>query len=66
MIDGLIGQYGSESVSMNDAHAIAPHKSIWHQPSAARGCLVLRPTAEPMLLPMPRPKRKTARISANV
>ena len=36
-IDGLIGQYGSDCVSMQAVHAIAAHSSIWHQPSASRG-----------------------------
>ena len=41
-------------VSMYAAHAIAPHSSSWHQPSATRGRAKLpRRCAEPMLLPMP-------------
>ena len=35
--DGLIGQYGSESVRMYAVHAIAAHSASWHQPSATRG-----------------------------
>ena len=66
MIDGLIGQNGSESVSMYEVHAIAAHSSIWHQPSARRGRSTRPASAEPMLLPIPSPKRKTARISEKV
>ena len=65
-IDGLIGQYGSDCVSMYAVHAIAAQSSIWHQPSARRGRAIRPAIVEPMLLPMPRPSRKTARISENV
>ena len=65
-IDGLIGQYGSDSVSMYAAQAIAPHSSSWHQPSAARGDALSRAISDPTVLPMPRPTRNTARISEKV
>ena len=65
-MDGLIGQYGSDSVSWYAAHAIAPHNSSWHQPSARRGDAVPRAIAAPTVLPMPRPSRNTARISEKV
>src|SRR4051812_10928682 len=63
---GLIGQYGSDSVSSYAAHAIAPQSSSWHQPSARLGDARSRASVEPAVLPTPRPTRKTARISANV
>ena len=65
-IDGLIGQYGSDSVSWYAAHAIAPHSRSWHQPSARRGVARLRVSVAPIVLPMPRPTRNTARMSAKV
>ena len=65
-MDGSIGQYGSDCVSMYAAHAIAPARSIWHHASASRGRSTDRASAEPMLLPMPNPSRNTARISAKV
>jgi hypothetical protein len=66
VIDGLIGQYGSDCVSMQAVHAIAPHSSIWHQPSASRGRAMRAAIEDPMLLPIPRPSRNTARISEKV
>ena len=65
-IDGLIGQYGSDCVSMYAVHAIAAQSSSWHHPSASRGRAMRAAIAEPMLLPIPSPNRKTARISENV
>ena len=65
-IAGLIGQYGSDCVSMYALHASATQISIWHQPSARRGRAMRAAMAEPRLLPMPRPSRNTARISENV
>src|SRR5207247_8856619 len=65
-IDGLIGQYGSDSVSMYADQAIAAHNSNWHAPSATRGRASPRESADPRLLPIPRPIRNTARISENV
>ena len=65
-IEGLIGQYGSDSVSTCAVQAIAPHKSSWHQASAMRGLAIPRATAEPRLLPIPRPIRNAATISENV
>ncbi len=65
-IDGLIGQYGSDSVSMYAVQAMAAHSSIWHQPSARRGRAVRAAIDDPMLLPMPSPRRNTARISEKV
>ena len=38
----------------------------WHQPSAARGRATRDAMADPIVLPMPRPNRNTARISENV
>jgi len=65
-IEGLIGQYGSDSVSMYDVHAMAAQSNIWHQPRASRG-RARRPASDaPTLLPIPSPKRNTARISENV
>ena len=66
VIAGLIGQNGSEAVSMYAAHASAPQIAIWLQPSATRGLDTVRPIAAPRLLPMPRPNRNTARISEKV
>ena len=66
MIDVLIGQYGSELISMYALQAIAPTFSSWHQPSATRGRSMLFAMSEPRLLPMPRPMRKTARMIENV
>ncbi len=64
--EGSIGQYGSDCVSMYAAQAIAPASSICTQASASRGRAMLRDSAEPTLLPMPRPSRNTARINENV
>ena len=66
LMEGLIGQNGSDSVNMHDVHAMAAHNNIWHQPSASRGRSRRPASAAPMLLPMPRPKRNTARISEKV
>ena len=41
-------------------------RATWHQPSAARGRSSREATADPALLPMPSPNRKTARIRENV
>src|SRR3954469_20445647 len=60
------GQYGIDFISEYAAHTIVAHSSIWHQPSATRGFFKLRDNADPRLLPIPRPKRNAARISANV
>src|ERR1700730_18380012 len=65
-IDGLIGQYGSESLRMNAVHAMAPHSSSWHHARAMRGRESPRPSADPRLLPMPMPVRNTAMMSENV
>src|SRR4029079_8217268 len=65
-IDGLIGQYGSDCVSMYAVHAIATQSSIWHHPSAGRGRAMRPAIADPRLLPIPSPSRKTARMSENV
>jgi hypothetical protein len=65
-IDGLIGQYGSDSVFMYAAHAIAAQMPSWHQPSARRGDVLSRAVIAPAVLPMPRPTRNTARINENV
>ena len=65
-VDGSIGQYGSDCVSMYADQAMAPASSICTQASARRGRAMLRDSAEPTLLPMPRPKRNTARISEKV
>ena len=65
-IDGLMGQNGNESLVAYAAHASATHRPSWHQPSAARGFGTLRASADPRLLPMPRPTRNTARINENV
>ena len=64
-IEGLIGQYTNDSVSWYAAHAIAPHSRSWHQPSARRGDDWLRASVAPIVLPMRRPTRNTARMSAN-
>ncbi len=45
---------------------MAAQSSIWHQPSASRGRAVRAAIDDPMLLPMPSPRRNTARISENV
>src|SRR4051794_3004094 len=63
---GLIGQYGSDSVSSYAAQATAAHRSSWHQPSARRGDALSRAIVAPTVLPIPSPVRNTARISANV
>src|SRR5439155_24350365 len=65
-IDGLIGQYGNDCVSMYAVQATAPHRAIWQTPSATRGRPTPRASAEPRLLPMPRPIKNTARIRENV
>ena len=65
-IDGLIGQYGKESLRRNAVQAIAGHSSSWHQARATRGRARPRPSTEPRLLPMPMPVRNTARMSENV
>src|SRR5437868_7292538 len=36
-IEGSIGQYGSDSMSIYAAHAIAAHSRTWHHASATRG-----------------------------
>ena len=64
--EGFTGHQGSDCVHMYAAQKIAPHSSIWHQPSAMRGRSRLRASADPMLLPMPMPNRNTARISEKV
>src|SRR5262245_49674084 len=64
--DGLIGQYGSDRLSTYAVHAIAAHNSTGHHPSATRGLAIRDAIADPTLLPIPRPKRNTARISENV
>src|SRR5262249_8469136 len=64
--DGLIGQYGRDWLSTYDVHAIPTHSSNSHQPSASRGRVTRDAIADPTLLPMPRPNRKTARMSENV
>src|SRR5262245_49534574 len=51
---------------MYAAQAIDMHSSSWHHASATRGRATRLPSAEPTLLPMPRPVRKTARINENV
>jgi hypothetical protein len=45
---------------------MAPASSIWHQASASLGRAMLRDSAAPTLLPMPSPRRNTARISEKV
>src|SRR5262249_28774732 len=65
-IDGLIGQYGSESVTMYDVHAKHAQSINWQKPSATRGRFKPRAIADPRLLPIPRPTRNTARIIENV
>ena len=42
------------------------HSRSWHQPSATRGRATRRASSDPIVLPMPRPTRNTARISENV
>src|SRR4051812_7575372 len=44
---GLIGQYGNDSVSSYADHAIAPHSSSWHQPSARFGETMSRASVAP-------------------
>src|SRR5215510_11212418 len=65
LMEGLIGQYGIDELVVYAAHSIAAHNPSWHQPSAIRA-FMLRASAEPRLLPIPRPTRKTARINENV
>ena len=65
-IDGLIGQYGSDTLVAYAAQARHTHNPSWHQPSAILGFDRLRAIADPRLLPMPRPTRNTARISEKV
>ena len=65
-MEGLMGQYGSESVRACAVQAIATHKRSWHEASVRRGRMRFRAAAEPMLLPMPRPIRNAGRISENV
>src|SRR6185369_6462187 len=64
--DGLMGQNGSDWLSTYAVHAIEAQSSNWHQPSAVRGRARRDAMADPTLLPMPRPKRNTARMSENV
>ena len=64
--DGLIGQYGSDRLMTYAVHAMEAQTPIWHQPSARRGRATRDDMAEPIVLPMPRPKRNTARISEKV
>jgi hypothetical protein len=45
---------------------MAPHRNIWHHPNRTRGFADARPIPDPALLPIPRPKRNTARISEKV
>ena len=49
MSEGLIGQYGIDSVSVHDVQAMATATPTWHQPSARRGRAERRPMAAPML-----------------
>ena len=65
-MDGSIGQYGIEVPIMMPAHATAAHTPAWHQPSAVAGRARLRASADPTLLPMPRPSRNPARMRENV
>ena len=66
-IDGLTGQYGSDSVRIYDVHAIAAHSASWHQAERdPRPRRASAPSAAPTLLPRPRPSRNTARISEKV
>ena len=65
-IEGLIGQYGSDSASIQAAQAMAPTSSTWHQPSARRGCARVRDSIDPAPLPIPSPTRKTARMMEKV
>ena len=65
-MEGLIGQNGSESAVEYAAHAIATHNPSCTHPSAVFAFDTPRASAAPRLLPMPRPTRKTARISENV
>src|SRR5262252_8312130 len=64
--DGLIGQYGSDWLTTYAVQAMHAHSASWHQPSASRGRATRDAIADPTVLPMPRPKRNTARISENV
>ena len=48
-VDGSIGQYGSDCVSMYAPQAMAPASSICTQASARRGRAMLREIAEPTL-----------------
>ncbi len=65
-IDALIGQYGSDAMSMYALQAMAPTLSIWHQPRASRGRATVRAISAPRLLPIPRPMRNTPRMIENV
>ena len=42
------------------------HKATWHHPSAILGRAMREAIVDPTVLPMPSPKRNTARISENV
>ena len=41
-MDGLIGQYGRESVRIQEVQAIAAQSASWHQPSATLGLASVR------------------------
>ena len=64
--DGLIGQKGRDFASIYAVHAMAAARRIWQQPRASRGCVLPRVRNDPILLPIPRPTRNTAKIIENV
>jgi hypothetical protein len=66
VIDTLIGQYGNDRLSMAAVQAMAATMRNWQMPSASFGFFSVLAMNEPMLLPMPRPVRKTARMIENV
>src|SRR5690242_4995432 len=49
----VTGQMSIDVASGDAAHAIVAARSIWHRPSAIRGCAIVRSIAEPDALPMP-------------
>src|ERR1051325_9070793 len=64
--DGLIGQCGSDTASMNAVQAMPAASESWHHISATRGRTIPRASSAPALLPRPSPIRKTARMIENV
>src|SRR5262249_3980782 len=65
-IEGSIGHQGNDSVNIYAAQAMVAQSRTWHQARATRGRFIWWDSEEPIVLPIPRPIRKTATIIENV